>query len=68
LEGPTELKLTLFIKSIHRVAVINEEGVIIGIVSQSNIIKFMAENIHSMNKEFCRSTLVDLGYGKAIFN
>jgi len=38
--------LSVFRKGVHRVGVINDKGTLVGIVTQSNVAKFMARNIN----------------------
>jgi len=50
----------------HRAAVVNDNDDIVGIVSQSNIIHFLAKNIHLSMGPTLRTRLMDMNLGQKI--
>jgi len=52
----------LLAKGLHRVPIVNAEGEVIGIISQSSIIEFLNKHIRNM-KDFGSKTIKELGIG-----
>ena len=62
---PLTLAASLFAAGVHRVAIVNPEGKITGLVSQSNVISFLADNIERGDcKHMGTKTLEELGLGQ----
>ncbi len=65
LHNPATEVIDIFARGVHRTALVNEDGQVVGIVSQSNVVTELAKHLHMGElKELGNRSIASLGLGK----